>query len=150
MTTGKADTTWFSAETILKCLITPIGIAGCGMIALGSGIARFDPELGDIADAVVPFEYLGIPRLPFFGLLGAMKVLAVSSEWGYGPFPKWFARIGLMLCCLCAGIGHTVVGKSAVPPLIFLTLIACLFAFDAREISRKGTASFEYDYPKKD
>ena len=133
---------------IVKCIVSVLGLAGLGMIAMSCKLVALDPELSDIAGAVI--DGAGIPRVPFLGVLGAAKVLMVASEWGCGPFPKWLARLGLIVCCLCAAVGHSSLGHSTLPPLIMLALVGVLFACDAATLSREATASFAYEYGKED
>lgn len=114
--------------TIIKGLLSLEVLPAFWMIALGTGILPMDDGVAAIA---APFiGPLNIPVAPFLGFLGTCKMFAVASWWGVGPMSEWFGRVGMMTAAGCGAYGHSVVGESAVPPIIFLLMTGGLFLLD--------------------
>eukprot|EP00537_Pseudo-nitzschia_pungens_P016094 CAMPEP_0172402942 /NCGR_PEP_ID=MMETSP1061-20121228/56935_1 /TAXON_ID=37318 /ORGANISM="Pseudo-nitzschia pungens, Strain cf. pungens" /LENGTH=129 /DNA_ID=CAMNT_0013137127 /DNA_START=84 /DNA_END=473 /DNA_ORIENTATION=- len=122
-------------QTIVKALMTPVGIAGSFMTLMGLGLVPVDQKVVGIA---APFlTAFGIPFRPFAVVLGSCKILGAMSLWGTGPMPEWFARIGLGFASVCAVYGHHSIGDSVVGPVVYLGLIGSLYALDSSEKGKK-------------
>lgn len=105
------------------------------MTLIGLGLVPVDENMLSVAAPFInPF---GIPLRPFLLVLGPCKVLGVLSLWGIGPMPEWFARIGLAVASVCAAYGHSTIGESIVPPLIYFGFIGSLYALDNKEKGKK-------------
>ena len=59
-----------------------------------------------------------------------MKILGVLSMWDKGPLPKRVGKLGLLACCICAGIGHHAVGETIVPPIVMGSMLTALIFID--------------------
>mmetsp|Transcript_26728 Transcript_26728/g.39530 ORF Transcript_26728/g.39530 Transcript_26728/m.39530 type:complete len:133 (+) Transcript_26728:31-429(+) len=110
------------ARTIINFLVGGNAVTGFGMVLMGLGVISMEEKLIAVAS---PFLHLlQIPPKPFFVLLGSCKILAVMRlVFRRGPFPEWFARIGLMTSCACGAYGHYRNDESAVPPFVMIGLL---------------------------
>eukprot|EP00531_Pseudo-nitzschia_arenysensis_P019858 CAMPEP_0116136482 /NCGR_PEP_ID=MMETSP0329-20121206/11746_1 /TAXON_ID=697910 /ORGANISM="Pseudo-nitzschia arenysensis, Strain B593" /LENGTH=128 /DNA_ID=CAMNT_0003631349 /DNA_START=87 /DNA_END=473 /DNA_ORIENTATION=+ len=116
------------AKTTIKALATVTVFPGIYYVLMGLGIAPIEDKIEQMA---APFiEPLGIPTKPFFCFLGPCKILGGLSLWGIGPMPEIVGRLGLMLAASCGAYGHSVVGESPVPPIVYAGMIASLFLLD--------------------
>mmetsp|Transcript_36950 Transcript_36950/g.42147 ORF Transcript_36950/g.42147 Transcript_36950/m.42147 type:complete len:130 (-) Transcript_36950:152-541(-) len=115
-------------QTIVKVLISPMAFAGLGMSLMGLGFIPVDPTAAKVAN--IYLEPFNLPLKPFFIILGAAKVIGVISQWGYGPIPKLFARLCLMMSAACALYGHNKIGDTILPSAIMLTLLSSLFVLE--------------------
>lgn len=116
------------ATTSIKALATVSVFPGIYYVLMGIGIAPIEEKIEQLA---APFiEPLGIPFKSFCCFLGPCKILGGLSLWGIGPMPEIVGRLGLMLAASCGAYGHSVVGESPVPALVYAVMIASLFVLD--------------------
>ncbi len=119
-------------KTTIKALLTATILPGAAMLLMGLGIAPLDENMGKMA---APFiEPFGIQTKHFFCFLGPCKILGGLSLWGIGPMPEIVGRLGLILAATCGAYGHTVVGESFVPAVVYAILTAYLFVLDKSAI----------------
>mmetsp|Transcript_5945 Transcript_5945/g.8406 ORF Transcript_5945/g.8406 Transcript_5945/m.8406 type:complete len:134 (+) Transcript_5945:495-896(+) len=115
--------------TVLKCMCSPMALAGTGIALMGTGIIPLDQDVVNVAEPFI--GPLNIPVKPFLTFLGVSKIFAIGSLWGYGPLPKSVALGGLTLSASCACIGHfklseTLKSIAAFSTIISLAIIAML------------------------
>ena len=116
-----------TARTAIKVLLTSAVIPGLFYTLMGLGIAPLDKTAGIAAPFISP---LGIPVKPFLCVLGPAKILGGLSLWGVGPMPEMIGRVGLVITALCGAYGHSVIGESPIPPMVYAGMIGGLFLLD--------------------
>ncbi|CAB9499333.1 expressed unknown protein [Seminavis robusta] len=114
------------ASTFLRGVASMPLLSGAAILAMGLQVIPADPQMSAVANVFIE----GIlPLSTFLTMLGAGKMMAALSLWGYGPMPHDLAVVGLSIPPLCAMYGHAVAegAAAALPPAIYLALLAAYF-----------------------
>ena len=123
-----------SGLTILRGLVSMPILAGTGFVAMSLGLLPLDPQLEAIAKLFIGDSF---PLMSFLGILGAAKIAAALSFWGYGPLPHDVAVLGMSLPAFCAIYGHYVVDGplQTLPPIIYLGLLVTYYFLSPSDAS---------------
>jgi hypothetical protein len=98
-----------SLIVVIRSLSSLLSLPGLGMIAMGLGVVKVDPEMWAVATAVLGPAL--VPAKPFLLFLGGSKVMGVLGLWGIGLFSKTLSYAACAIPALCALYGHAQLGE---------------------------------------